>query len=119
MMNPFIDVKQTFGSSNQLGKVRAKVGMDTNFGRISAIDGNILTIGSGDSQGRFELYAWDNISIGYSQATGFYSFPTGTECLVLGHDSQFPNPNPSGASNNFTTYLKNNTSAPQSYNIGG
>jgi len=117
-MNPFIDVRKIAKSSDQLGKVRAKIGMDTNFGRISSISGNILTIGSGTTQGRFRIYAWDNVNIDYNQATGFYSFPTGTECLVNGHHTQFPKPEPSGQVN-FTTYLKNGGSLPQSYNIGG
>lgn len=118
MPNPFIDVRKIAKSSDQLGRVRAKIGMDTNFGRITAISGNILTIGSGNNQGRFRMYAWDCVNIDYNQATGFYSFPTGTECLIIGHDSQFPKPEPSGAVN-FTAYLKNGGNPPQSYDIGG
>ena len=121
MPNPFINVYKTKGSPGSMGKVRAKTGMNTNYGLITAISGNFLYVGSGNSEGRFKLNASDaflNIGVAYTQATGLSAFPTGVDCVVIGHDSQFPKPEPSGAVN-FTTYLKNGGSVPQSYDIGG
>jgi hypothetical protein len=92
--NPFINVVSVFGDGSKVGEITAREGQVTNYGTITCVSGNILLVGSGDSEGSFFIDSTNprfNIQT-ESGVLGWDGWPTGTNIYIeQGSLSEFPN----------------------------
>jgi hypothetical protein len=79
-------VVHNFGEGDAVGLIDPKVNMVTQFGTITAINGDIATIGTG-SENRSNQYINDLMAT-YAHVTGSWSFPTGDGSIAFGGHNQ-------------------------------